>query len=412
MEHEAFARFYREEFGRILASVIRAIGDFELAEDAVQEAFAAALEQWPRDGMPDNSRAWIVGVARNKAIDRMRRQSRFAERSDEVRRMIEAEHASATPPMSDSAVPDERLSLIFTCCHPALAQEAQIALSLRTLCGLSTDEIARLFLVPPVTMAQRLVRAKRKIAAARIPYETPPRERLAERLDAVMTVVYLVFTEGYTATAGSELVRRDLAAEAIRLGRILVDLMPDEPEPRGLLAMMLLHDARRDARVDEKGEMVLLDDQDRTRWHRAQIDEGLTQSAAAFNVPSPGPYAIQGAIAAEHTRPSAPAQTDWPRIAQLYAMLLEDHPNPVVELNRAVAVAMAEGPEAGLRIVGEIESRGELNDYYLLWSAKADLLRRSNRLADAQQCYRRALALVRSDPERNFLKRRLAEVSS
>ena len=252
MEHEAFAKFYRDEFGRILASVIRSIGDFELAEDAVQEAFAAALEQWPRDGMPDNPRAWIVGVARNKAIDRMRRQSRFAERSDEVRRMIEAEHASATPPMSDSAVPDERLSLIFTCCHPALAQEAQIALSLRTLCGLSTDQIARLFLVPPVTMAQRLVRAKRKIAASKIPYETPPRERLAERLDAVMTVVYLVFTEGYAATAGSELVRRDLAAEAIRLGRILVELMPDEPEPRGLLAMMLLHDARRDARVDDE----------------------------------------------------------------------------------------------------------------------------------------------------------------
>jgi RNA polymerase sigma-70 factor, ECF subfamily len=411
MEHEAFAKFYRDEFGRILASVIRAIGDFELAEDAVQEAFAAALEQWPRDGMPDNPRAWIVGVARNKAIDRMRRQSRFAERSDEVRRMIEAEHASALP-MSDSAVPDERLSLIFTCCHPALAQEAQIALSLRTLCGLSTDEIARLFLVPPATMAQRLVRAKRKIGASKIPYQTPPRERLAERLDAVMTVVYLVFTEGYTATAGSELVRRDLAAEAIRLGRILVELMPDEPEPRGLLAMMLLHDARRDARVDEKGEMVLLDDQDRTRWHRAQIDEGLMQSVSAFHVPFPGPYAIQGAIAAEHARPSAPAQTDWPRIAQLYAMLLQRRPNPVVELNRAVAIAMAQGPEAGLRMISEIETRGELNDYYLLWSTKADLLRRLNRRADAEQCYRRALALVGSDPERNFLKRRLAEVSS
>ena len=411
MEHEAVARFYRDEFGRILASVIRSIGDFELAEDAVQEAFAAALEQWPRDGMPDNPRAWIVGVARNKAIDRMRRQSRFAERSDEVRRMIEDEHAYATPPMSDSAVPDERLSLIFTCCHPALAQEAQIALSLRTLCGLSTDEIARLFLVPPVTMAQRLVRAKRKIAASRIPYETPQRERLDERLDAVMTVIYLVFTEGYTATAGSELVRRDLAAEAIRLGRILVELMPDEPEPRGLLAMMLLHDARRDARVDENGEMVLLDDQDRTRWHRAQIDEGLMQSAAALNVPSPGPYALQGAIAAEHARPSAPAQTDWPRIAQLYAKLLEQRPNPVVELNRAVAIAMAQGPEAGLTMISEIEARGELNDYYLMWSTKADLLRRTNRLTDAQQCYRRALELVRSDPERNFLKRRLAEVS-
>jgi RNA polymerase sigma-70 factor (ECF subfamily) len=412
MEREAFDKFYREEFGRILASVIRAIGDFELAEDAVQEAFAAALEQWPKDGMPDNPRAWIIGVARNKAIDRIRRQSRFAERSDEVRRMIESEHESSISPMPDSAVPDERLSLIFTCCHPALAQEAQIALSLRTLCGLSTEEIARAFLVPVVTMAQRLVRAKRKIAAAKIPYETPPRERLAERLDAVMSVIYLVFNEGYTATAGSELIRRDLTAEAIRLARMLVELMPDEPEPRGLLATMLLHDSRRDARVDDKGEMVLLDDQDRARWNRAQIDEGLMQSAASFNVPSPGPYAIQGAIAAEHSRASTPAQTNWARIAQLYATLLRLRPNPVVELNRAVAVAMAQGPQAGLKLIEEIEARGELNDYYLMWSTKADFLRRTNRFADAHRYYRRALELVGSDPERNFLKRRLAEVSS
>ncbi|HTR63399.1 MAG TPA: sigma-70 family RNA polymerase sigma factor, partial [Candidatus Binataceae bacterium] len=250
MEAHEFDKFYREEFGRILATVIRSIGDFELAEDAVQEAFAAAIEQWPRDGTPDNPRAWVVGVARNKAIDRIRRRSRFAERSDEVRRMIESEHEDSVIEMSDSAVPDERLSLIFTCCHPSLAPEAQIALSLRTLCGLSTEEIARAFLVPSVTMAQRLVRAKRKIAAAKIPYQTPPRDRLAERLEAVMSVIYLVFNEGYTATAGSELVRRDLASEAIRLARILVELMPDEPEPRGLLAMMLLHDSRRDARVD------------------------------------------------------------------------------------------------------------------------------------------------------------------
>ena len=412
MEAESFDKFYREEFGRILATVIRSIGDFELAEDAVQEAFAAAIEQWPRDGTPDNPRAWIVGVARNKAIDRIRRHSRFAERSDEVRRMIESEHEESVTSMSDSAVPDERLSLIFTCCHPSLAPEAQIALSLRTLCGLSTEEIARAFLVPSVTMAQRLVRAKRKIAAAKIPYETPPRDRLAERLEAVMSVIYLVFNEGYTATAGSELIRRDLASEAIRLARILVELMPDEPEPRGLLAMMLLHDSRRDARVDENGEMVLLDDQDRSRWHRGQIEEGLRQSASAFNVPSPGPYAVQGAIAAEHSRASSPAQTDWARIAELYAILLRRRPNPVVELNRAVAIAMAQGPEAGLDLIAEIESRGELNDYYLMWSTKAELLRRMSRFIDAQGCYRRALELVGSEPERNFLKRRLSEVSS
>ena len=412
MEAHEFDKFYREEFGRILATVIRSIGDFELAEDAVQEAFAAAIEQWPRDGTPDNPRAWVVGVARNKAIDRIRRRSRFAERSDEVRRMIESEHEDSVIEMSDSAVPDERLSLIFTCCHPSLAPEAQIALSLRTLCGLSTEEIARAFLVPSVTMAQRLVRAKRKIAAAKIPYQTPPRDRLAERLEAVMSVIYLVFNEGYTATAGSELVRRDLASEAIRLARILVELMPDEPEPRGLLAMMLLHDSRRDARVDEKGEMVLLDDQDRSRWHREQIEEGLVQSASAFNVPSPGPYAVQGAIAAEHSRASSPAQTDWARIAELYTMLLQVRPNPVVELNRAVAIAMAQGPEAGLELIEEIEARGELNDYYLMWSTKAELLRRMNRFTDAQSCYRRALELVGSEPERNFLKRRLAEVSS
>ncbi|SRR5579885_13533 len=412
METAAFEKFYRDEFGRILSTVIRAVGNFELAEDAVQEAFAAALEQWPRDGTPDNPRAWIAGVARNKAIDRIRRQSRFSERSDEVRRMIESDRDSTMASLADSAIPDERLSLIFTCCHPALAQEAQIALSLRTLCGLTTDEIARAFLVPPATMAQRLVRAKRKIAAAKIPYETPRRDRLAERLDAVMTVIYLVFNEGYSATAGSELIRRELASEAIRLGRMLVELMPDEAEPRGLLAMMLLHDARRDARVDEAGELVLLDEQDRSRWHRAQIEDGLIQAQAAFNTPSPGPYAIQGAIAAEHGRAAHPGDTDWAKIARLYSMLLERRPNPVIELNRAVAIAMDEGPEAGLKLIEELEARGDLNGYYLMWSAKADLLRRSARFGDAERCYRRALELAGSEPERSFLRRRLAQVSS
>ncbi len=412
MQPEEFEKFYREEFGRILATVIRAIGDFELAEDAVQEAFAAALEQWPRDGMPENPRAWIVGVARNKAIDRIRRQTRFSERSDEVRRMIENERDSSMTSVTDSSIPDERLSLIFTCCHPALAPEAQVALSLRTLCGLTTDEIARAFLVPPVTMAQRLVRAKRKIAAVKIPYETPPRERLAERLDAVTTVVYLVFNEGYSATAGSSLIRRELASEAIRLGRLLVELMPDEPEPRGLLAMMLLHDARREARVDAAGEMVLLEDQDRALWDRTKIEEGLAQAKIANQIASPGAYALQAAIVAEHARASGAGDTDWARIARLYDVLLVLRPTPVVALNRAVAIAMAQGPAGGLAIIDELESSGELADYYLMWSAKADLLRRMGRLTDAQQCYRRALELVGSEPERNFLKRRLTEVSS
>ncbi|MGO9451923.1 MAG: RNA polymerase sigma factor [Candidatus Binataceae bacterium] len=412
MEQAAFERFYREEFGRILATVIRTVGDFQLAEDAVQEAFAVALEQWPREGMPNNPRAWVAGVARNKAIDRLRRQSRFAARSDELQRMIENDRDAAESNVPDDAVADERLSLIFTCCHPALAAEAQIALSLRTLCGLTTDEIARAFLVPPATMAQRLVRAKRKILAAGIPYETPPRERLAERLDAVMTVIYLVFNEGYSATAGSALIRRELATEAIRLGRILVELMPDEPEPRGLLAMMLMHDARRDARVDTDGELVLLEDQDRSRWHREQIEEGLAHAETAMNVPAPGPYAIQAAIAAEHARATRAAETDWARIARLYDVFIAMTPSPVVELNRAVAVAMARGPEAGLRLIDAIEARGDLPDYYLMWSAKADLLRRMKRFAEAAKHYRRALELVGSEPERNFLNRRLAEITS
>src|ERR1700674_2942980 len=300
MNRDDFERFYREEFGRIIAALIRAIGDFELAEDAVQEAFAAAIEQWPRDGSPENPRAWIAGVARNKAIDRLRKRSRFAGRIDELRRLIENAADESAP--ADYSMLDERLSLIFTCCHPALAPEAQVALSLRTLCGLTTEEIARAFLVPPATMAQRLVRAKAKIRVAGIPYETPSRERLPERLDAVMTVIYLVFNEGYSATAGDSLVRRELSHEAIRLGRLLAGLMPQEPEPRGLLAMMLLHDARRDARVDPEGDLVLLEDQDRKLWDRNQIEEGLGLADAAMKAPSPGPYAIQAAIIAEHAR--------------------------------------------------------------------------------------------------------------
>jgi RNA polymerase sigma-70 factor (ECF subfamily) len=394
----------------VLATVIRAIGDFHVAEEAVQDAFAVALERWPRDGLPRNPRGWVVATARHKAIDVLRRAGRFAA----IRTELEHAHEPAGPPelpdMTDAALPDERLRLIFTCCHPALALDAQVALALRTLCGLTTDEIARAFLVPTATLAQRLVRAKRKIADAGIPYEVPPPELLPERLDAVMAVVYLVFNEGYSASRGDALLRPDLSQEAIRLGRVLVDLLPAASESRALLALMLLHDARREARTTPDGELVLLEEQDRTRWNRPQIEEGLALAASARAADPAGPYALQAAIAAEHARAPRGDATDWRAIASHYAVLARVRPGPVVELNRAVAVAMADGPAVGLAIVADLERRGDLEGYYLRWATEADLLRRLGRFSEAARCYRRALERVGTVPERRYLERRLAEV--
>ena len=406
---------FREEWGRVVATLIRVTGDWDLAEEVAQDAFAMALQRWPADGIPRRPGAWLTTAARNRAIDVLRRRAVGAAKLREVAALTppDSDSGSAFGPETDhSGVPDDRLRLMFTCCHPALSLEARVALTLRTLAGLTTAEIARAFLASEATMAKRLVRAKQKIAKAGIPYRVPPAHLLPERLPGVLGVLYLLFNEGYSASAGADLIRQALSAEAIRLGRVLDRLMPDEPEVGGLLALMLMHDARRAARLDADGEIVTLEDQDRGEWDAAEVSEGVAVLEAALQRGRPGPYQVQAAIAACHVTAARAADTDWVQIARLYGQLARFLPTPVVELNRAVAVGMADGPEAGLSLVSALEASGQLTGYHLLPATKADMYRRLGRADEAAACYRQALELASTDAERRYLGRRLAEINS
>ncbi len=407
---ETLDAIYRAESGRILATLIRLLGDFDLAEDAVHDAFAAALERWPQNGLPANPRAWLVSTGRFKAIDALRRRARFDASQEKIAEQLET-GPDDTAVGTDGSVEDDRLRLIFTCCHPGIGPEARVALTLREVCGLTTEEIARAFLTPAPTLAQRIVRAKAKIRDARIPYQVPSPEELPDRLDTALQVVYLVFNEGYSASSGASLTRAELSAEAIRLGRLLLELLP-EPEVMGLLALMLLQEARRAARTSPTGELVLLEHQNRSLWNRQQIAEGLKLVERALSSRRFGPYTLQAAIAAVHAEASDAASTDWRQIVALYSFLARAEPSPVVELNRAVAVTMRDGPEAGLALIDAIFARGDLRDYHLAHSARGDLCRRLRRDAEARSSYERALALTRLEPERRFLEKRLQELGS
>jgi RNA polymerase sigma-70 factor (ECF subfamily) len=405
--NEAVSAVYESDSRRVLATLIRLLGDFDLAEEAMHDAFRAALEQWPRDGVPANPRAWLVSAGRFKAIDGLRRQKRF-DSLDEEGRELDVAVVDTAAWADAETVEDDRLRLVFTCCHPALAFDAQVALTLREVCGLTTEEIGRAFLTPAPTLAQRIVRAKAKIREARIPYQVPAPAELAERLEAVLRVIYLVFNEGYAASSGAALTRHDLSAEAIRLGRLLVELLPD-PEAMGLLALMLLHESRRAARTSPSGEIILLDDQDRSVWNRELIAEGSRLVRAALATRRFGPYTLQAAIGAVHAEAASAAATDWAEIVGLYDALLRMDDSPVIELNRAVAMAMRDGPEAGLACIDDILKRGQLKDYRLAHAARAELCRRLGRMVEARTAYQKALALTRQEPERRFLERRIAE---
>jgi RNA polymerase sigma-70 factor (ECF subfamily) len=407
---ERIDRLHRSESRRILATLIRLLGDFDLAEEALQDAWMAAMEQWPRDGMPANPRAWLISTGRFKAIDRLRRRARFDAMLGELAARLDDRAAPDPAEQDDHAVEDDRLRLIFTCCHPALSPDAQVAMTLREVCGLTTEEIARAFLTGPPTMAQRIVRAKAKIRAARIPYAVPPRGELSDRLETVLHVVYLVFTEGYAPASGDSVVRSELADEAIRLGRLLVELLP-EPEALGLLALMLLQDSRRAARTSADGDPILLADQDRSSWNRERIAEGTALLERAISSGQIGPYALQAAIAAAHAEAPTAEATDWDRIVGLYDLLARADPSPVIELNRAVAVSMRDGPASGLALVDAVLARGQLDAYHLAHAARADLLRRLGRTADARAAYRRALELARQEPQRRFIEQRLNELA-